>query len=265
MPKHLDTLRGIPARVAKVRADYAAALRDAHNTDTDELGAAVRRRRFEQAATNANAALVALRDEAAAAAKAARTPSGKADAGNDSTRLLGELELQRAWTRLVRQLDAGKKVDDLIVTAQRDGDTAALRALRAELPAWADSADDAAMRAGITGRDDVPDVLGRVDEALTEVLPAGEADALRTLRGVDEAEPAATTALERAGQTVTDWTPDLEHAAPTPPSSLRKAWRYAEVEADGEVAAGPGEHSTDSGNDTGHLAADEVPHVGDAA
>lgn len=263
MPNDLDTLRGVADRAAKVRADYAKALRTANNIDVKDQGVNARRRAIEQAGTDARAALEKLRGETTTAAKGARKAT--ASKGDDTARLLAELELQRAWGRLAGQLAAGRKVEDLVAAAHRDGDTAALRALRAELPAWADTAHDtdAGLRAGITGADDLSVALGRVDEALVEVLPDDQADALKSQRGADEAEPAATRALDRVAASLDEWG-DLDAENPSPPSSLRKAWRYADVEADGQVGTGPGEGST-TGNDGGVLAGDEVPHVGDDA
>lgn len=262
-----DTLRAVPDRAAKIRADYAAALRAANNIDVKDRGVAARRRAIEQATTTARQALEALRTETTEAAEGARkvTAGGKGK-GDDTGRLLAELELQRAWTRLVRQLDSGRRVDDLIDGAHRAGDVAALRALAAELPAWADSSHDtdAGLRAGVPSADDLSAALGRVDEALVEVLPDDEAAVLKSRRAADDVEPAATKALERTAASVDEWA-ELDPENPSPSSSLRKAWRYADVETDGEVGAGPRTGSTSTGGSGDVLAGDEVPHVGDDA
>ena len=73
--------------------------------------------------------------------------------GDATERLLVEQQDTRAWQRAQRLLDAGTHPAELIARAGEAGDTATLRALRTELPAWLEASAVAGAEGGLQSVD----------------------------------------------------------------------------------------------------------------
>ncbi|MFC5996265.1 hypothetical protein ACFQE5_18850 [Pseudonocardia hispaniensis] len=237
----LDALRRVPEQVAQACTAYLAALRAAYGIDPVEAGAEAVRRAFTTAQHAATTALGELRRATTATAgrlrdRLANTP----DPRSTEQQLLDELREHRAWQRVTAQLGVNRQVSELIAAARAAGDVPTLRALRAELPAYAASrvGTDGGIRAGVPEPHHLGSLLTEIDQALIAVLPKAEAKTLRDRVTLDEAETAAIRALDAADRDTDAWTPPLDQVTgagrPEVPRSLRKAWLAADIAADGQ-------------------------------
>lgn len=233
--ENLATLRAVPDRAEAARLAYADALNAAYAIDKGQKGTEAVETAFTRARDDVKATLAALRAEATRAAAAVhKWIDDHQEAADVNAQLLREMQESRAWQRTRGQLDGGRPVEELISEAREAGDVPTLRAMAAELPAWADADPDRAFRAGVM-RSEMPLTVAAIDRALVDVLPAGEGKLAKLRLAVADAEPAAVAAVEHADRAAEHYTIEPAIVAaqsdPQPPRALSSAWMVAEIEA----------------------------------
>ncbi|MDN5919510.1 MAG: hypothetical protein L0I76_31165, partial [Pseudonocardia sp.] len=226
-PDALGTVTGIPDRADQVRREYARALAAAAQIDVAKRGTDARDKAIEKARAAAEEGLAELRGEVDQSTAHAAKWIGEQGKGRDATeQLLAETRQGRAWARTAPLLDAGRDAVGLVAAARQAGDHDTLSAMRAELPSYAAARPESAERLRALG-DDVPALLGEIDQALAETLPddRGERTALRTRLAMDDAAANAGSALDSTAKAVETYgdRPDV----------LRHALRTLDVEENG--------------------------------
>ncbi|MBW3643115.1 MAG: hypothetical protein KY447_09400 [Actinobacteria bacterium] len=169
---YMRTLREGPKRLEEVfeslRETEATIRSDKALTDDEK------NRRVEKARADARRVATELRSDMVEAKEHVERLSAKATKP-DAEALAAGLEHDRAWQRALRQLDAGVAPGDLVAKAGAAGDVSTLRALRAELPAWADAT---ARKGGSRSPVDTTGLVEEVDRALVPHVAEVEAEAL---------------------------------------------------------------------------------------
>lgn len=228
------TLRSIPGRAEQARTTYATALNAAWLMDRTQLGAFTVERAFTAAQNTIRTTLAAMRAEMEQATARARAWIDAQGAGDATSQLLSETRQQRGWERLRGQLDGGRPVTELIEETYKAGDFEALRALRAELPAFADARPDVTRLSMIGGS--LPELLASIDRGLAELLPddRNQRSAAVLRLEIDEAAELAEQAVTHAEKAAEYYTIEPALAAsqsrPDMPPALRKAVRVIDVQ-----------------------------------